>query len=43
MVKPSFNCGVLSLNLFKPKESFVVLCIYGVETVQCLRVYVAQS
>ena len=23
VVKPGFNCGVSSLNLFKPKESFL--------------------
>ena len=45
VVKPGFKCGVLSLNLHEPKESsiLVVLCIYGVETVHCMRVYVAQS
>ena len=31
MVKPGFNCRVLSLNLFKAKKLFlVVLRIYGV-------------
>ena len=45
MVKPDFNCGDFSLNLYEPKEFFffVVLCIYGVETVHCLRVYVVQN